>query len=365
MSLLVIFFSVSIVFSFLCSVWEAVILSVTPSFVSRKIHEGHPIGPLLSSYKTDIDRPLSAILSLNTIAHTVGAIGVGAQAGLLFGTTQIDLGITSVSYESVIAGAMTLAILFLSEIIPKTIGANKWRQLVPFTVRSIRMLIIILWPLVYVSQRITRSLKNEKGRSVLSRADFTAMTLVGEQSGALDAGESTIIQNLLRLDTLKVRDVMTPRNVMLMAQGSTTLSSFDEKNKSLPFSRIPIFQDKPDNVTGIILKNELLRAIADDQGTKTLKDLRRDVQFIKDSEPLTALLDALVKQRTHIAIVVDNYGSVVGLVTMEDLFETILGFEIIDESDSIPNLQSFARKQWESRAKRIGLIPGDTVEPQE
>jgi CBS domain containing-hemolysin-like protein len=197
MGLLIFFFLTSICFSFLCSIWEAVILSVTPSYVNRQVQEGTATGKLLQAYKQDIDKPLSAVLTLNTIAHTVGAIGVGAQAGKLFGTSTINLGITSLSYESFIAGAMTLAILILSEIIPKTIGANMWKELAPFTVRSLRVLMWVLFPFVWMSQLITKALKKDKERSVFSRADFAALTSAGLESGALDKSESKIIQNLL------------------------------------------------------------------------------------------------------------------------------------------------------------------------
>ena len=355
MTLLIIFFLLSIFFSFLCSIWEAVILSITPSYVRRVQNEGRSIAPLLQSYKEDIDRPLSAILTLNTIAHTVGAIGVGAQAGKLFGSNQLDLGFTNLSYESIIAALMTLAILILSEIIPKTIGANMWQSLAPFTVRSLSILLWILKPLVWVSQLITKTLKKDKERSVLSRADFAAMAQAGEEEGTLDSSESTIIQNLLRLEKLKTRDIMTPRNVMVVANEEQTLKEFWQDHQPLPYSRIPVFQEKPDHITGMFLKDHLLEALARDQDNKTLKEIRRDILHANDTDPLPKLLDHLVKSREHIAIVYDEYGSVVGLVTMEDVFETIMGLEIVDETDTVENLQRYARQRWEARSKKRDL----------
>jgi CBS domain containing-hemolysin-like protein len=355
MGLLVFFFVASILVSFLCSIWEAVILSITPSFTNRKIQEGTLLGSLMKTYKDDIDRPLAAILTLNTISHTVGAIGVGVQAGKLFGEHIINLGITTISYESIIAAAMTLAILLLSEIIPKTIGANMWRQLAPFTIRSLRVLIWILHPLVWLSQWITRRLKKDKERSIFSKADFAAMTHVGFETGALDQSESTIIQNLLRLGKLLVRDIMTPRSVIVIADEQSKVKEFYETYKPFQFSRIPVYTKNPDQITGVILKDDLLVQMAEDHEDKELSDLRRDVLFVKDTDNLSRLLDALVLGRQHIAIVTDTYGSVTGLVTMEDLFETILGFEIVDESDKIEDLQGFARKKWEERAKKLGL----------
>ena len=355
MGLLIFFFVLSIAFSFLCSILEAVILSVTPSYVNRKVQEGVTTGGLLKSYQQDIDRPLSAILTLNTIAHTVGAIGVGAQAGQVFGESEINLGLTSISMESIIAAVMTLAILILSEIIPKTIGANNWRTLAPFTVRALRIMILLLKPFVWMSQTITKGLKKEKGRSVLSRADLTAMAQASKESGAIDEGESKIIKNLLRLQKLVVRDVMTPRAVMVMADASQTLQEYYQQYKPMQFSRIPIFEENQDTVVGMVLKDEILRALAEDQHDMLLKKLSREIQYVRDNEILPNVLDTLVSQREHIAIVNDEYGSIVGLVTMEDVLETLLGMEIMDESDTIEDMQRHARQQWEERAKTQGL----------
>ena len=352
MGLLILFFVISICCSFFCSLWEAVILSITPSYVTRQVQEGTATGKLLQSYKRDIDRPLSAILTLNTIAHTAGAVGVGVQAGKLFGTNALDLGFTTISSEAIVATLMTLAILVLSEIIPKTIGANMWEQLAPFTVRSLRILIWVLAPLVWLSQIITKTLKKDKDRSVFSRADFAALASAGLESGALDKSESKIIHNLLKLEKLTAHDIMTPRTVIVMADENLTLREFYQQNKPLRHSRIPVYYERSDHITGMILKDELLGQLAEDQHEKKLKEIRRDILFVNDSDVLPSLLDTFVSRREHIAIVNDDYGSVVGLVTMEDLFETLLGLEIVDESDNVEDLQRLARKQWEERAKQ-------------
>jgi CBS domain containing-hemolysin-like protein len=356
MGLLIVFFVLSIVISFLCSVWEAVLLSITPAFVGRQVQEGHKIGILLQAFKKDIDRPLSAILTLNTIAHTVGAIGVGAQAGKLYGETSLNLEFTSISAESLVAGTMTLAILILSEIIPKTIGANNWRELATFTIQSLRLLLIVLSPFVWLSQQITRTLKKEKGRSVLSRADFTAITHVGLESGAIAQSESVIIQNLLRLERLVVRDIMTPRTVVMTANESQTLEAFFQQRPNLPFSRIPVYKDAPDHITGMILKDDMLKLLAEDKHGMTLAEIRRPILFVRDTKRLPELLDTFIHSKAHIALVTDDFGSVAGLVTMEDLFETLLGLEIVDESDTVEDLQRLARKRWEERAKKLGLV---------
>ncbi len=351
MTLLIIFFLLSIIVSFLCSIWEAVLLSVTPSYVNSCKLEKSPIASQLQAYKNDIDRPLSAILTLNTIAHTMGAIGVGVEAGKIFGTTQINLGFTSITYESVIAGAMTMAILILSEIIPKTIGANMWRKLTPFTVRSLSVLILILAPFVWLSQRITNAINKNKTRSVLSRADFTAMTQQGAESGALLPDESAIIQNLLRLNKLQVNDIMTPRSVIFTANEQLTLEAFYQQNKPLSHSRIPVYLDNPDHITGMILKDEILAMLAEGRADNKLGEIKLSVPFIENTESLQGLLDKLIRERKKIAMVNDQYGSIVGLVSLEDLFETLLGFEIVDETDTVEDLQRLARQQWEARTR--------------
>jgi len=351
--LLILFFLISIVFSFLCSIWEAVLLSITPSYVQRKVIDGSQTGKLLQEYKEDIDRPLSAILTLNTIAHTVGAIMVGVQASKVFGHSTGPFGISS---ESIVAGVMTLAILILSEIIPKTIGANMWQNLAPFTVRSLRILLILLSPLVWVSQQITRRLKKDKGKSVLSRADYAAMTQVVAQSGELDQSETTIISNLLKLEELNVKDIMTPRTVMTMVEASTKLMDYYQSNDKLRFSRIPIYQERTDNIIGLVLKDDLLLRLVEDEDYLTMEAIKRPILAVKDDLPLPKLFETLTQQRSHIAIVVDEYGSLVGLVSMEDVFETILGLEIMDESDNVPSLQELARQRWEERARNMGMI---------
>ena len=354
---LIIFFLVSIVFSFLCSIWEASLLSVTPSYIRQQLKAGTNTGKLLNEYKEDIDRPLSAILTLNTIAHTVGAIGVGAAAGDYFGEQSwkpidgVDL-----SYESIVAALMTLAILVLSEIIPKTLGANMWKQLAPFTVNSIRVLLWILAPLVWLSQLITRSLKNEKDKSVLSRGDIVAMAQEGEESGALRKNESRIINNLLGLNEVLVRDVMTPRTVITMVDENTPLMEYYKANNPMRFSRIPVYSGKQDNVTGLVLKDDILQRLVEDEDDLKLSAIKREIQAVRSDMPLPKVFETLSTQRSHLAIVVDQYGSLVGIVSMEDVLETLLGLEIMDEFDAEKDLQTLARKNWEERARTIGLI---------
>ena len=348
MGLLLVYFAFSIAFSFICSILEAVLLSVTPSYTTQQMQAGTTTGKLLAEYKDDIDRPLSAILTLNTLAHTVGAIGVGIEAGKVFGGQNLSLGPIALSVESIIAGLMTLAILILSEIIPKTIGANNWKALSPISVKTIRFLTIVLAPLIWVSQLITKSLKNDKDKAVLTRADFAAMTSVGETSGALQKNESLIINNLLTFQEKTVHDIMTPRTVAFMVQEDTDLESYMAMPNAQTFTRIPVYSQDKDHITGYVLKNEVFEMLAKDKNVP-IKDLAREVPFVYEGLTLPNLFNRLTKDRKHLFIVTDEYGGVVGLVTMEDLVEELLGREIMDESDKVEDLQLHARRKWEGR----------------
>ena len=330
----------------MCSILEAVLLSITPSFVRQKLAEGSSTGTLLQRYKEDIDKPLSAILTLNTIAHTVGAIGVGAVAGEALGTGPISESIP-ISWESVVATVMTLAILILSEIIPKTIGANNWKSLSGFTVQTLRVLLFILAPLVWVSQLITKTFKKEKNKSVLSRADFAAFARQSASDGALNKEESKIINNLLSFEKMTVRDIMTPRTVAFMAQKDMTVQEFADSSSAKTFSRVPVYGKDKDDILGVVLKDDILRSIIE-KGTDTpIESLMLDANFVGQDMSLPELFNALTNRKQHLSVVRDEFGSVVGLVTMEDLFETLLGKEIVDESDKVIDLQEYARQKFE------------------
>lgn len=351
-TLLIVFLLVSIIFSFLCSVWEAVLLSVTPSFTQMKLQEGEELGKTLQVFKDNIDRPLAAILTLNTIAHTVGAIGVGAQATKIWGASFMATAVVPV--------LMTLAILILSEIIPKTIGANYWKELAGFTVRSLKFVMWVLAPLVFVSQIITKALKKDKQASVFSRADFGAMAELGSQQGVFDEGESNILRNLLRFNTIFAKNVMTPRTVMIASDQSQSIREFHDTHPNLRFSRIPIFNDSSDHITGYVLKDQVLKELVESDGEQPLSSIRRDVLAVKEDFPIPDLFTHFTSKREHIAIVLDEFGGTAGIVTMEDVIETLLGLEIVDEQDNATDMQALARKQWEQRALSIGLIEADS-----
>ncbi|MEM8764475.1 MAG: hemolysin family protein [Bacteroidota bacterium] len=370
MGLLLFYAFISIFFSFLCSILEAVLLSITPTYLNVKKQEGKEYAAQLEALKKDVDKPLIAILTLNTIAHTVGAILVGVQAKVayveLYGTqTRSIFGIefTEDLMVGVVSTIMTILILVASEIIPKTIGATYWKQLSNFTAKALNIMVFILkWTgLLWLLQLFTK-LIGKKGHhgSVLSREDFTAMTDIAHEEGVFEESESKVIKNLLRFDEILAKDVMTPRTVMKIASEETSIQQFFDENRPLRFSRIPLFKERADNITGFFLKDELMEAIINKQGKEPLSTLKREILVTNRTKPIPDLFEKFIEQRNHISLVVDEYGSVSGLVTMEDVIETLLGLEIMDESDNVEDLQVLARRNWKTRAKRLGIIEEET-----
>jgi len=357
MSALIFWATISIFFSFLCSILEAVLLSVTPTFINVKKQEGKDYATTLEELKKDVDKPLIAILTLNTIAHTLGAMMVGIEAESL--PYKIELwGINTVG---VVSAIMTFLILVASEIIPKTIGATYWKGLANFASKT---LIILIFPLKWTGilwlLQLTTKLIGGKGHgSVLSREGFMAMTEIAHEEGVFQENESKIIKNLLTFKEIFAKDVMTPRTVMKTENEDTTVEDFFKRNLNLRFSRIPVYTDDTDNITGLVLKDEIFKEMALDNNSKKLSELKRSIIVVSRNLPIPTLFEKLVESRNHMALVVDEYGSVSGLVTMEDVIETLLGLEIMDESDNVSDLQSLARKSWEARAKKLGILEED------
>jgi CBS domain containing-hemolysin-like protein len=355
MSLLLFYAGLSIFFSFLCSILEAVLLSVNTTFINIKKQEGKAFANTLEELKKDVDKPLIAILTLNTIAHTVGAILVGVQAE----TLDYKIHILGVNTVGIISALMTLMILVVSEIIPKTIGATYWKQLANFTSKSLVLLIFPLkWTGVLWLLQLTTKLIGGKGvhGSVLSREDFHAMTDIAQEEGVFEKNESAIIKNLLTFKEVHVKDIMTPRTVMITASEEESIQTFFDRHPKLRFSRIPIFKKNPDNITGFILKDVVMEEIINGKGQNELAKIKREILITNRNLPIPDLFEIFIAKREHIALVVDEYGTTSGIVTMEDVIETLLGLEIMDESDNVADLQLLARKSWETRAKKFGLI---------
>jgi CBS domain containing-hemolysin-like protein len=354
MTVLILYALLSIVFSFICSILEAVLLSVTPTFINIKKKEGKRYANHLEELKQDVDKPLIAILTLNTVAHTVGAIMVGSEAKNVFGDDGNSVFLVS--------AIMTVLILVASEIIPKTIGATHWKNLASASTMLLRGLILFFkWTgIIWLLQLVTKLFgKAGHGHNVLSREHFSVMAEMAKEEGVFEESESKVIKNLLNFKSIYAKDVMTPRSVMKTAEENTTLKDFFEANKTLRFSRIPIFKGNPDHITGFVLKEEVYKNLAEDFGEKQLTDIKRRLLIVDREVPIPSLFEQLVQEREHVALVVDEFGSVSGLVTMEDVIETLLGLEIMDESDTDSDMQQLARENWRIRAKRLGIIGDD------
>ena len=347
MTLLLIYIGIALGFSFLCSVLEAVLLSVTPSYLAKLDEERPKVGAVLRRLKANVDKPLAAILSLNTIAHTVGAAGAGAQAQALWGSEVL----------AIASAILTLLILVLSEIIPKTLGAVYWRKLAPFVARTLPPLITLLFPFVWLSEKITKVIKGNKKAGELSRDEFRALAHLGAQQGLFDESESRILLNMFEFGELRAGDVMTPRTVMFALDATKTVGDTIQERGTEVFSRIPVFKEKLDNISGYILKDELLLRAARDELTTEIGELARPALMVPETLKLPALFERLLKEREHIAIVVDEYGGVDGVVTTEDVLETLIGLEIVDEVDPVKDMRAMARAKWRARAKHIASLP--------
>ena len=371
MTLLIIFATISIFFSFICSILEAVLLSITPTFINLKKSEGLEYATALETLKKDVDKPLIAILTINTVAHTVGAILVGVQAKVAYAETYgseiktiFGIKITEDVMVGIVSTVMTILILVASEIIPKTIGATYWKQLANFTSKALKVMIFPLkWTGILWTLQLTTKLIGGKGHgSVLSREGFLMMTEMAEKDGVFFFYESNVIRNLLGFREIKVSDVMTPRSVLKIADESELIQAFYNEHKHLGFSRIPVFSKNPDEITGYFLKDTLLEAIIDGKGKDTLASIKRNILITNRELSIPDLFDTLIKEKEHIALVVDEYGSVSGIVSQEDVIETLLGLEIMDESDSVADLQDLAKKSWKNRAKKMGIIKDSNKE---
>jgi CBS domain containing-hemolysin-like protein len=344
--LLLLYVCMALGFSFLCSVAEAVLLSVTPSYIEGQKLKRPKHAALLKRLKQDnLDQSLAAVLTLNTIAHTVGAIGAGAKAAVVFGSAWFGL----------FSAAMTLMILFLSEIVPKTIGAIYWNHLARPTALFIQGLILTLYPLVWISEKLTAIISHNKKIHIFSREEFIAMSRLGEQSGQINANESQIIHNLFRFGILRARDIMTPRPVIAALPEDAMLQQAFETVRRKPFSRFPVYDGKSGEITGFVLKNDIYLKRVQGEKTETILSLKREISAVPETISLSMVLDHLFKERQHIALVVDEYGGTTGLVTLEDLLETLIGIEITDESDTVEDMRVLARKLWADRIKALDV----------
>ncbi|ERP88882.1 membrane hemolisin TlyC [Alcanivorax sp. P2S70] len=336
MTLLIIFAAISIGFSFLCSVLEAALLSITPSFIAGLRDTRPALHKALRAFKDDIDKPLSAILTLNTVAHTVGATGVGAQVAVVFGETWL----------AAASGVMTLAILILSEIIPKTIGAKYWRSLAPLLPPMLKFIMVSLAPFVWLSKLITSQIGGNE-HDVDVRAEIRALAAMGKDQEALQEDEYKVIKNILRLHDVKVGAIMTPRTVCRVVSPDMSVADFIEREKGQPFSRFPVMTASGE-AQGYIHKSDLLGVPLE----QSMTVLAHEVTMVSTSLSIEDLFHAMLTQRQHMAVVYDEHGTWVGLITLEDILESILGREIMDETDNVADMRLYARQRWSRKLKK-------------
>lgn len=349
MTLLFVYLFVALFVSFLCSIMESVLLSTPISFLKAKEENSKIAATQMIQFKSNIDRPLSAILSFNTIAHTVGAAGVGAQATKLFGE----------AYFGIVSAVLTILILVFTEIIPKTIGALFWRELALASGYIIRYMIIITFPLVIISAYITKIISSKPRIHTMSKEELSALANIGVKEGLFGEKENKIIQNLIWLNKVKISEIMTPRVVVSIADENMSLDDFMKNKDYLNFSRIPVFSENEDTISGYVFRQTVFEKLAEDHTGLALKDIKRKILVIPGTRPLLGAWETLISEKEHIAVVVDEYGGMDGIVTMEDMIETLLGFEIIDEKDTITDMQQYARERWrilQNKNKRIYSI---------
>lgn len=338
--MLLVYLFTALAVSFLCSLFEAVLLTVSHAHVEKLYQSGTKAGALLKTLKTDLDRSLSAILTLNTIAHTVGAAGVGAEVQQNYGNQWLALS----------SGILTFLILVLSEILPKVLGATYALALSPLAAFGIRGLILITYPLVVLFEGFAKIIT--RGRTSFPRVSREELMLVAEiglNEGILSEKETATIRNLLRLQKVSVREIMTPRSVAFFLHKDLTVQDVMENHPHIPFSRIPVYDQTPDKLVGMVLRYEILEGYSEGNIEQRLESLMVPIQGVPFSQSVSTLLDSLIKEREHLYAVYDEHGGVAGIVTLEDAIETLLGVEIVDEFDSVEDMRKFARDQWNKR----------------
>lgn len=333
---LLFYIGVALGISFLCSVLEAILLSTSHSHIEIQVGDGSRAGRLMQRHKADVERPISAILTLNTVAHTVGAAGAGAEAVGIFGN----------EFFGIISAVLTILILVFSEIIPKTIGATYWKQLNPFAAYAIQVLVWLLFPAVWILEKTTQLLKSGENQPTVSRMELEVMARIGATEGALLEREDKILRNLLHLNTVQVKDVMTPRTVVASFQQDVTVREVVENNPSLPFSRLPIFEESMDDIGGFVLRYEIYYAYGNGEADKPLRELKRDIGVVPETNSVASVMEEFINKQQHILLVIDEFGGTAGIMTMEDALETLLGIEITDESDRVADLRKLAEQRY-------------------
>ena len=340
MTIILLYLFGALAISFLCSVLEAVLLSTPVSFISMKESQGAKGAALLMRYKMNVDRPVAAILTLNTLAHTIGAAGVGAEAVKVFGE----------AYFGIISAILTLLILVLSEIIPKTIGASYWRMLALPAARIIRVMIAVTYPLVRLSELLTRCFSPRIQPLTVSREEVAAMVSVGTHEGVIASEENKIIQNFLKIAGARAEEVMTPYVVVASVSADTTMQGFYADTALASFSRIPVHKGERGRICGYVRRAHVLEMLAQGKDDMKVTEITRPVLYFTEETKVSDIWQRMLEKKEHLSVITDEYGSMRGIVTMEDVLETMLGVEIVDEADTIPDLQAHARSHFRALA---------------
>lgn len=337
MTLLIAFAVLSILVSFVCSILEAALLSLTPSFVAHQKATRPSLYARLKELKDNVDQPLAAILTLNTVAHTAGATGVGAQVTVVFGN----------GYVGIASAVMTVLILVLSEILPKTIGARYWRSLAPYLPPLLNGMIWLLKPFIILSDMIMRLIGGKEPEHDI-RQEIKALAILGRENKSLDEDEQRVISNILDLHEMKVRDIMTPRTVCDYTAPDASIGAFKRRVAGSQFSRYPVIDDN-ESPLGVVFRYDALAA-ADDEAP--VSSIMKALKVTPETTSVESLMTQLLHERQHMSLVYDEFGSWRGLVTLEDIMERIIGKAIMDETDDIPNMRRFAKRRWDHRLKR-------------
>lgn len=346
MSLLLFYLFTALIISFLCSLVEATLLSTPISSLKAKVDEWDKNAEKFIKLKEDIDKPLSAILTLNTIAHTVWAAWVWAQATIVFWE----------EFFWIVSAVLTILILVFTEIIPKTIGANYYKELRWVALKIIWFMMFITYPFVFISTFLTKVLSKKESELTTSREEISALANIGTEEGIFWVKENKIIQNLIKLKSISLYDIMTPRVVVVTANEDMTLQEFLKNKDFLHFSRIPIHKENSDNITGYVFRELVFEKLAEDQFDLKLKDIKRDIVRLTESTSLFVAWEELLNRKEHIALVTDAYGGMDWIATLEDIIETLLWFEILDEKDKIEDMQKYATERWKSKQKKYKLL---------
>jgi CBS domain containing-hemolysin-like protein len=340
MTLLFVYLFIAIGVSFLCSILEAVLLSITPSYLERLNLERPVAGKMIIGVKERLDESLSSILILNTFAHTMGAAGVGSQALQVFGE----------KWETLIAVLLTLAILYFSEIIPKTLGATFWRTLAVPAALVISWLVKLVYPLVWISTRLTKLFSRAEGKEI-TREEIIALASLGHREGTLFSQENEYLTNVLNLREIRTEQILTPRTVVHMLDETLTVSEALKLPKTIQFTRVPIYGRGMDDITGKVIRMDLYEAERAGRGDEPIKAIARDLQRVSEKLPVQNLLDLFIKSHRHMFLVEDEFGQTAGIVTLEDAIETLLGREIVDENDTVADMQALARARFRDRLR--------------